>query len=246
MYVWAELGVEGARRAAARGDVTVLVDALRSSVTITAALAAGARRVIPVRTVEEARAYLARPGFRVAGERGGAQVPGFDYGNSPSQLLRHAEQIRDQTLILTTSNGTPCIQAAREGARALLVGSLPNAAAVTTTAFILAQAHGCDIALLAAGGDGRPAVEDDLAVAALAAALAARGAEADIPPPSIPAPAESTFRDGPNGRRLAELGYAEDVALCARTDLFGVVGVLQGGEGFALGDPQQVGIASHE
>ena len=244
MYVWAELGVEGARRAAARGDVTVLVDALRSSVTITAALAAGARRVIPVRTVEEARAYLARPGFRVAGERGGAQVPGFDYGNSPSQLLRHAEQIRDQTLILTTSNGTPCIKAAREGARALLAGSLPNATAVTTTAFILAQAHGCDITLLAAGGDDRPAVEDDLAVAVLAAALAARGAEADMPLPSIPA--GSAFRDGPNGRRLAELDYAEDVALCARTDLFSVVGVLQGGEGFALWDSQQVGIANHE
>jgi 2-phosphosulfolactate phosphatase len=246
MKVQAEGGEAGAACAAARGDVVVVVDALRASVSITAALAAGAQRVIPVQTVEQARAYCAKPGFLVAGERGGVQVPGFDYGNSPSELLRHADQLARQALVLTTSNGTRCIEAARRGASAVLAGSLPNADAVIRAARHLASARARDVTLVAAGtGNGESAVEDDLAVAILAAKLAGQGTETEAWAPAVQV--EDAFREGPNGRRLRKLGYGEDVVLCARLNVFDVVGVLEA-EGFVSmgvkasgGDGQRAG-----
>jgi 2-phosphosulfolactate phosphatase len=230
MRVWAESGAEGAARAAGRGDVVVVVDALRASVTITAALATGARMVIPVQTVEEALAYRSLPGFLVAGERNSVPVPGFDFGNSPSELLRYAERLNGQTLVLTTSHGTRCVESARQGACAVVVGSLPNAAAVAEAAHFLARQRGCDVSLVAAGmGHREPAKEDDYAVALLAEELASLGAEIPLPRPCMSV--EEAFRCGPHGQRLVRLGYGEDVDLCARLNIFAIVGVLKG-EGF--------------
>jgi 2-phosphosulfolactate phosphatase len=231
MHVWAESGEQGAARGAARGDVVVVVDALRASVTITAALAAGVRRVVPVQTVEEAMAFRLDPGVYLAGERNTLPVPGFDFGNSPTELLRHADQLAGKTLVLTTSHGTRCIHSARPNARSILVGSLPNASAVAAAAYRMAEAHGCGVSLVAAGtGDGWPAEEDDYAVALLAQALAKRGAETQLRPPR--GPAAVAFHQGTHGRRLHRLGYGEDVDLCASLDVFDVVGVLDD-EGFA-------------
>lgn len=231
MRVWTELGEAGASRAAGRGDVVVLVDALRASVTITAALAVGACRVIPVLEVDQARAYLGQRGFLVAGERQAQKVPGFDLGNSPAELLRQADRLRGQTLVLTTSNGTRCVEAAREGACAVLAGSLPNAQAVTGAAYRLAAAHGRDITLLAAGQRDGPAVEDEYSAAVLAGRLTGLGAEADVSEPTMTA--EVAFCDTPHGRRLVRLGYGQDLELCRTTDLWEVVGVLQG-DGFVV------------
>jgi 2-phosphosulfolactate phosphatase len=228
MHVWAELGPEGAARAAARGDVVVVVDALRASVTITAALAAGARAVMPVQTVEEALIYRSRrPGVCLAGERNTLPVPGFDFGNSPTELLRHADRLVDKTLVLTTSHGTRCVESAREGACAVLAGSLPNVSAVARGAHRLARSQGCDVTLVAAGADGgEPAEEDEYTVRVLARALADLGLENQVPPPS--APVERFFHQGVHGRRLARLGYGQDVDLCASLDVFDAVGVLIG------------------
>ena len=66
------------------GHVAVIIDVFRASTTICTALHAGVAAVIPVRTVEEARA---RAGGRVdvilGGERGGLAPVGFHAGNSP-------------------------------------------------------------------------------------------------------------------------------------------------------------------
>nr|NIO67979.1 2-phosphosulfolactate phosphatase family protein [Anaerolineae bacterium] len=111
MKVFLKVGVPSAREAAARGDVVVVIDALRASVTITSALVVGAVKVIPVLTVAEARAYLDREGYLVAGERGGVQIEGFHFGNSPTELWRQAAEVRGKTLVLTTSSGTRCVEA---------------------------------------------------------------------------------------------------------------------------------------
>jgi len=226
-----ELGTAGAELAAARGDVVVLVDALRACVTITAAPAVGARQVIPVLTVERARSYLSQSGFCVAGERHTVKVPGLHFDNLPTELMHHADRLRGQTLVLTTSNGTACVQAVRKGARALLAGSLPNAAAVTQAAFRLAREEGCDVTLVAAGQDGQPAAEDEYSVAMLAGLLVVLGADAAIPLLSVAA--EAAFRGSPHGERLVRLGYEEDLALCAETNIFEAVGILQS-DGFVL------------
>lgn len=227
--IWTEIGLGGARAAAERGDVVVLIDALRSSVTITAALAAGARKVIPLETVEEAHAYLRRRGVLVAGEQGGVAVAGLDYGNSPTQLLADTPRLRGQVLMLVTSNGTPLVRASA-GASAVLAGSLPNARAVSRAALHLAQEAGRGITLLAAGGAGGPVAEDDYAVAVLAEWLRAGGQDG-LYAEQASIEAQTVFATAANGQKLAALGYSADVAECARLNSLDVVGIMDG-EGF--------------
>ncbi len=233
MQVWIERGTQGAARAAARGDVVVVVDALRASVTITAALAAGARQVVTVLTVEEAMAYRAQPGFVLAGERNSLPVPSFDLGNSPTELLDHADLIRHKSMVLTTSNGTRCVQAARPGARAVLTGSLPNADALIRETLRLAGERGGDVSLVAAGTRrGEPAAEDEYTVNLLAAKLGVEGGGDES---SLAASAKEVFRDSPHGRRLAGLGFGADVELCARLNVFDVACVFVDGGFVAIG-----------
>jgi 2-phosphosulfolactate phosphatase len=228
--IFLELGEPGAERAAARGDVVVIIDALRASVTITSALVAGAVKVVPVLEVEEALSYLGREGYLVAGERGGVRVPGFRFGNSPTELLNQAEELAGKTLILTTSNGTRCIRAARPGT-AVLVGSLPNATALSRAAFALARQHERDISLMMAGLRDEKNVEDDFSARLLAHKLVAMGAVPAGANFAAESPAVeeafALFAAGEAGQRLTSLGYRDDVALCARLDIFEVAPIYE-------------------
>ena len=67
------------------GRVVAVIDVLRATTTIAAALFAGAQTVIPFidtdDAVRTARQY-ARGEVRLAGERNMVMIPGFDLGNS--------------------------------------------------------------------------------------------------------------------------------------------------------------------
>ena len=227
----------GAEAAARRGDVVIIVDALRASVTVAAALKVGASRVIPVPSVEAAMAYLACPGCLVAGERGGARIPSFDYGNSPLELLRLEDTLGGRALILTTSNGTRCVAAA-SGASALLVGSLPNLSAVSEAALISARELDRDITVVATGWMDQIAVEDSYSARALGQRLVELGAHPDDPRRLSQASADAAiiFAESASGRRLANLGYGKDVAFCAQTDVLNVAPI-RDGAGFVPFDP---------
>jgi 2-phosphosulfolactate phosphatase len=242
--VFLKIGVPGAREAAARGDVVVVVDALRASVTITSALVVGAVKVIPVLTIDEARAYLDREGYLVAGERGGVQIEGFHFGNSPTELGRQAAEVRGKTLVLTTSSGTRCVEAARGGAAqcpelvegAVLAGALPNATALAQAAFDLARERGRDIALIAAGVNGQATVEDLFAAQVIAQRLVAMGAVlADGEWDDHPAESKAAevFMNSPSGQKLRSLGYGEDVAFCAQMDVLDAVPIYRD-DGFVV------------
>jgi 2-phosphosulfolactate phosphatase len=247
-YVAIELGEPGARIAGERGDVVVLIDALRASTTITCALAAGAQRVLPVLHVDEAKTLTARHGYLCAGERGGAKVSGFDFGNSPTEMLAEQDRLRGQTLVLTTSNGTRCVRAAVEsGASAVLSGALPNAAAAVLAARRLADRHGRHITLLAAGLDDAVAIEDMFAARWLLQVLVSLGQQAGVPVDHAPyapvaaADSPEVFRTSEAGVRLAGLGYAADVAYCARIDVLQMVPWYRTEVGFVpwTGEPEE-------
>ena len=84
-------------------DVSIMVDVLRASTTITAALDKFTQ-IIPCFTPEDAFKLRDETGGVIAGERKGAKVEGFDIGNSPNALKEF--NCNTKTLILTTSNGT--------------------------------------------------------------------------------------------------------------------------------------------
>ena len=114
-------GESGARRAARAGCVVIVVDAFRASTTITVLVSKGAS-VMPVASVEEAAS--ARTDFRI-GERGTAKVAGFDFGNSPTEILG-SKIPPGSRIALSTTNGTRVVEAAR-GARTILTGAFVNA-----------------------------------------------------------------------------------------------------------------------
>jgi 2-phosphosulfolactate phosphatase len=235
--VFLKVGVHGARKAAARGDVVVVIDALRASVTITSALVVGAVKVIPVLTIAEARAYLDREGYLVAGERGGVQIEGFHFGNSPTELWQQATEVKGKTLILTTSSGTRCVEAAQEGgAAAVLAGALPNATALAQAAFDLAGERGRNISLIAAGFNGQATIEDLFAARLIAQRLVVMGAVlADGEWGDHPAESKATevLKNSPSGQKLRSLGYGEDVAFCAQIDVLDAVPIYRDG-GFVV------------
>ena len=71
------------------------------------------------------------PEYLMVGERGGVILPGFDYGNSPSQT-EHADFL-DKILIHTTSAGTQgLVHTCAAGAGEILTGSLVNASAIAS------------------------------------------------------------------------------------------------------------------
>src|SRR5262245_36031837 len=100
------------------GGVAVVIDVLRATTTIVHALAAGCLAVRPCLEVEEARALA--DGMRagrvlLGGERGGIPLPGFDLGNSPREYT--GKVCKNNTLVLTTSNGTRALHRAAEAER---------------------------------------------------------------------------------------------------------------------------------
>ncbi|MDT8397200.1 MAG: 2-phosphosulfolactate phosphatase [Pseudomonadales bacterium] len=117
--------IEGARQA--RG-VVVIIDVFRAFSVACYCFMRGAGRIIAVGEVEAAlRLREHYPGALLIGERGGRKLAGFDFGNSPTEIM--AADLQGRTLIHTTHAGTQGIVNAT-GADEILTGSLVNAMAV--------------------------------------------------------------------------------------------------------------------
>ena len=236
MRVTIELGSQGVALAAERGDVIVIIDALRASTTIATGLAAGAARVIPALTIDEAMELRWKPDHLVAGERGGVKVTGFDFGNSPTELLAHTKGLVGRSLILTTSNGTRCVQAGLNGsAAAILAAGMPNITAAAKTAAVIAVEAECDITLVAAGLDDEVNDEDLFTARLLLQGLETQhgfqraGVEYG---PVDPADSVRVFAQCEAGQRLERLGYEADVTFCANRDTLSIVPIYCVGVGF--------------
>ncbi len=117
--------VAGAREA--RGLV-VVIDVFRAFSVACYAHARGASRIIPVAAVDDARALRESiPGSLLIGERHARPLPGFDAGNSPTELERL--DLHGHTLIHTTHSGTQGLTGAQQ-ADEVITGALVNAAAI--------------------------------------------------------------------------------------------------------------------
>lgn len=210
-------------------DVSIMVDALRASTTITLALN-NFEKIIPCFTPEEALDLKEKTGGILAGERNGKQLEGFDIGNSPYAIkdLKTSED----TLILTTSNGTRILENMNSK---VLVGSMVNAEAVALKSIKLASEH---IDVVMAGVKGKFAIEDFLAAGeilywigenldecelseyAQTAILATRDYEL----------AKEYFLNSRTAKRLIELGYTDDVELSAMRNITDNVAIYQDNE----------------
>jgi 2-phosphosulfolactate phosphatase len=198
--------------------VVVVVDAFRASTTIAVLVSKGAR-VVPVASIEEAAS--AGTDFRI-GERGSVKVAGFDFGNSPTEVL--ASKIPPgSTVALSTTNGTRIVEAAA-GARAILTGAFVNAGSVARYLSDATQDNR-EVIVIGCGWEGRRASEDEAAAGAILHRLGSRGAELDERARRVVGRylSAGTLTDNSAARRLKRLGYERDLEFCLAEDTVPVV-----------------------
>jgi len=204
--------VAGAR--AARG-VAVIIDVFRACSTLACAIDRGAARVLPVAGVAEAEELRARlPDALLAGERHARALPGFDAGNSPTELA--ALDLRGRILVHTTHAGTQGLVNAT-CASEVLTGAFVNLSAVA--GYIRARSPEQD-SLVRMGHEGRErCVEDDLYARCLLDLLEGRDPGLERVP--------ALLREAPAARKFfdpaCEYAPEGDFAVCADVDRYGFV-----------------------
>ncbi len=150
-----------------REAITVITDILRASSAIVTAFHNGVERIIPVGTLEEARAYKEK-GFMVAAERDGIVRDFADFGNSPFNFT--ADRIAGRRIVYSTTNGTQAIHVASESYR-VIIGAYLNFTAVSD--WLNGQYR--DVIILCAGWKNKFNIEDSLYAGALAERLLSTG-----------------------------------------------------------------------
>jgi 2-phosphosulfolactate phosphatase len=137
-----------------KGSNVIVIDMLRATSVITAALKNGGKEVIPVLTTEEAFSIKQKQDNVVlGGERKGLKIEGFDGGNSPLEYT--PELIKEKTLVFTTSNGTRAIKGCM-GACHIYIGSMLNGRAAAAAASM----EDVDVSIVCSGTMSKFSLDD--------------------------------------------------------------------------------------
>lgn len=139
--------------------VVVVVDILRATSAICAAFMNGARHIIPVGSIAEARVWKEK-GHLVAAERDGLVLDFADFGNSPYNFT--ADRVKQHDIVYSTTNGTSAIHKA-SGAHSVAIGSYLNLSAVARWL----DEKDRDVIILCAGWKEKFSLEDALFAGAL-------------------------------------------------------------------------------
>lgn len=196
--------------------VAVVVDVMRATSTIAQALAAGYRRVLCCREIDEASALREELGDEavVGGERNAVVVEGFDLGASPRQYL----EPRAETAIMTTTNGTRSILAAAAHSDVVLLGSLLNLDAVAAAA----RAPGEDVTVVCAGFQGAFAIDDAYCAGRIIGLLDGERTDAAVAAAALARFYPSAW-EGVNARTYGPPGLEDDLRWCTQENTLEVV-----------------------
>ncbi len=117
--------LDGAKDA---NGLTVIIDVFRAFSTACYAFGCGALKIFPIGDIRVAYEIKRKnPDYVLVGERNEQKPAGFDFGNSPSQLL--TARLEGKTIVHTTSSGTQGIANAKN-ADEIITGSFVNAGAI--------------------------------------------------------------------------------------------------------------------
>lgn len=213
--------------------ITVVVDIFRATTAICTALQNGVAEVIPVASIHEAKRYAGDDDMIIAAERGGEVVDGFKYGNSPLSYINNPE-IVGKSLVLTTTNGTQAIDAAKNDGE-LVIGAFSNLKVLTD--WLIKENR--DVMILCSGWKNRLNLEDSLFAGAVVDTLLNADFEFDIDSDAaiisrlLYTSAKndmSTFLENSSHRnRLKNLNLEKDIEYCLELNTCKVVPKLTGG-----------------
>lgn len=214
------------------GRTVFVIDILRATTAMCAALAHGAKAVIPVASSEEAVRLAQTIGSTdvlLAGERNCVRIPGFQLGNSPLEMTEDA--VRGRTIIMTTTNGTKAMLAT-QGAGAVYASAAANLTLAGDAAREALERQR-DILIVCAGRDGAFALDDAYAAGRVAvAALGGRKPRRGLNDAALAALdlvrryGDAWFRPlaySRGGRELIRLGFRADVEDASRVDAYPIL-----------------------
>jgi 2-phosphosulfolactate phosphatase len=222
----------GLGAAEVQGRIVFVIDILRATTSICAALSHGAKAIIPVGSTEEALRLSQTIGSAdvlLAGEKNCVRIPGFHLGNSPLEMTETA--VRGKTIVVTTSNGTGALLAC-QGAAAVYPAAAVNLSAAAERAREALEADQ-QVLIVCAGRDGAFSLDDAYCAGRLAAAMFGgtkpRSALNDAGLASL----DLVRRYGSRwirpltysraGRELVRLGFRADLRAAARLDAYPIL-----------------------
>lgn len=211
-------------------EIIVVIDVLRATSAICAALHNGVSGIIPVETLEEARAYQEK-GYWVGAERKGQIVEGFDFGNSPYSYMK--PEMKEKTVVLSTTNGTRAINLAKDIGE-VVIGSLNNIDALNS----YLEKKDQNILCLCSGWQNKFNLEDTICAGAIINHLIGTAKFTSDEDSSIAAKylylsAKDNYfgylKSSSHRRRLKNLNLNEDIKYCLTPNQTNVVPILKDG-----------------
>jgi 2-phosphosulfolactate phosphatase len=223
---------DGLNHAAVQSRTVFVIDILRATTTMCAAMSNGAKAIIPVSSTEEALRLAQTIGSKdvlLSGERNCVRIPGFHLGNSPLEMKQ--ETVRGKTIILTTSNGTEALLSCH-GAGAIFLAAAANLSSTAERGREALEANQ-RVLIVCAGRTGGFALDDAYCAGRLVAALLGgtqpRKGLNDAALASLALVRRygdnwnRPLRSSRSGRQLRKLGFEEDITDASRLDAYPVV-----------------------
>lgn len=141
------------------GKTAVVIDVLRATSVIATALSVGYKAVYTVPQPQDAFALKAKhPNYHLAGERNADKIKGFDFSNSPTELIEN--DLDKEALVLCTSNGTQALEKVKTAKKIYALAFVNMMSVVEKVA-----AGTNDVIVLCAGTHGQFSLDDSLAAA---------------------------------------------------------------------------------
>jgi 2-phosphosulfolactate phosphatase len=226
------------------GEVCAVIDILRATTTIAAAMASGAAEIRPCINADAARREVASlpGGYLLGGEEGGYRIPGFDLGNSPLEYT-DSRAVEGKPIAFATTNGTPALKRAYHGSRLpIFIAALVNASAVSAAIVALAEKIVPDgINLVCSGRHGRPSQEDIFGAGVIGGKVLDGLERAGIACGATDAARVATqyaqvnernalevLAGSEHGRYLKQIGFAADIEFASQIDEYDVVPIFDG------------------
>lgn len=217
-----------------RDKNVVVIDVLRASTSIAIGLQNGAKEIIPVSSVENAvkiSGSLYGDVTLRAGERNAKMIEGFNLGNSP--LEYRSDVVNGKSIIFMTTNGSVAIVKGKH-ANNLIVAGYINLSKVVEFLKTLKS----NFTIICAGNDNNFCLEDAVCAGRIINTLETEiEDELLLDDEGITCTALDKhfgknilkmFKTSEHGRYLAEIGYAEDLKVCALIDSVNVLPILAG------------------
>ncbi len=208
-------------------SIVVVVDILRATSSIITAFHNGVEKLIPVRTIEEARTFKDK-GYLIAAERDGRILDFADFGNSPDNFT--PDKISGKTVVYSTTNGTQAIRMAGKHHQ-VLVGGFLNISAIS--GYLVSGNR--NVLILCAAWKNKFSLEDSVFAGALTEKLLKTGRFETICDSAIAArdlwllaePDLVSYIDkAANRQRLKKLGLDNVIEYCHTQDVTDIIPVL--------------------